>query len=313
MVLQGEVAQYRAQVPCAIRLATVGSASGACVWSQAPSGSIPPTSNMRAGATFHTQGTTLLDCDSHSNCRTSWASMSVSATFLSGLCVLYRRECLLDLLEQRSWAVVARLRAAPGRVPARDGTVWVWGPCGPAGQLLRTCYGVGGCDDNDGGGARVAGWRLAIARGTYVHHLEHGPEPLRAQQGLAGLLPYLRAWESYTTRRSGWWLCTRVGWTAAWDVAMFGASLRAPCLRWTAWPCWPPQPQRRAAGPAGVAQGLPEPEQRLLAEAGVATTWSGCRPRWTCTWTAWPAACSTAWRWPARCGETSRPSATSAA
>ena len=204
----------------------------------------------------------------------------MSATFLSGLCVLYRRECLLDLLELEivgcgGTACAPRLDVSS----AGWDCVECGARCGPAArfQLLRTCYGVGGYDDNDvAARAQVAGWRLAIARGTYVHHLGHqtlGQHYPEAQLGLAGLLPYLRAWESYTTRPQRLVAVYRVGWTAAWDVAMFGASLRrtmqlvdgVALLATTS-----PSAVLQDPELPSVAQGLPEPEQRLLAEAQAA-------------------------------------------
>lgn len=279
VVLQGEVAQYRAEVPLRDpagygRIGMVGPVSNVVAGAQRI---VPPDVNMRAGAAFHTQGATLLDTFAQ-QLQAELGDAAMSATFLSGLCVLYRRECLLDLLELEIVGCGGTACAPRLDVSSAE---WDCVECGadmaPQKQLLRSCYGVGGYDDNDvAARAQVAGWRLAIARGTYVHHLGHqtlGQHYPEAQLGLAGLLPYLRAWEGYTTRPQRLVAVYRVGWSAAWDVAMFGASLRRTlqlvdgvALLATS------SPSAVLHDPElpSVAQGLPEPEQRLLAEAHAA-------------------------------------------
>ena len=276
VVLQGELATYRDQAPMRDpagygRIGMVGPVSNVVAGAQRI---VPPDVKMRAGAAFHTQGSMLLDSFAQ-QMQGELGDSVMASTFLSGLCVLYRRECLLELLEQVATGcgcldVAPRLHATTGE--------WDCVSCGGdlhlQQHLLRACYGVGGYDDNDvSARAQVAGWRLAIARGTYVHHLGHQtlaahyPE---AQLGLANVLPYMRAWEDYTTRPQRLVAVYRVAWDVAWDVAMFGASLRRTmqlvdgvALLATTTPAQVlGDPELRA-----VAQGLPEPEQRLLAEA----------------------------------------------
>lgn len=279
VVLQGEVAHYRKEVPLREpagygRIGMVGPVSNVVAGAQRI---VPPDVKLRAGAAFHTQATTLLDQFAQQLQR-ELGDAVMSATFLSGLCVLYRRECLLDLLEK-----VATGCGCPDPAPRFDVSSAEW-DCVECGgdlhlqqHLLRTCYGVGGYDDNDAAArAQVAGWRLAIARGTYVHHLGHqtlGQHYPEAQLGLAGVLPYLRAWQDYTTREQQLVAVYRVGWSVAWDVAMLGASLRRTlqlvdgvALLATSSPAQAlADPEIRA-----VAKGLPEPEQRLLADAQAA-------------------------------------------
>jgi len=127
----------------------------------------------------------------------------MSASFLSGLCVVYRRACIADMLfiDESGDAC-----------------------------LLNPAFAIGGYDDNDiAVRAQHAGWRLVIAGQTYVHHLGHQtldahfPE---AQRGLGNAAEYLRQWESTTDRDHRVVAIYRMKWDVPWDVSMLSMSLR---------------------------------------------------------------------------------------
>ena len=86
---------------------------------------------------------------------------------------MYRRECLLDLL-------------------LSDNT------------LLDPVYGVGGYDDDDiSVRAEQAGWRQAVARDTYIHHVGHQSLDRHwqeADRGLSNSPIYIKKWRDYTQR-----------------------------------------------------------------------------------------------------------------
>ena len=159
-----------------------------------------PDVKMATGSAFTADADAMLDRFAADYAeQNGWTPMA--ASFLSGLCVLYDRECLLQLLEQHEGQ-----------------------PC-----LIRPQYGVGGYDDNDiAARAQLLGWRMAIATNCYVHHLGHQtldavfPE---AQRGLANLPTYLRTWEGYTNREQKLVALWRVKLHVPNDLAMLRASI----------------------------------------------------------------------------------------
>ena len=160
-----------------------------------------PEVNMSNGAAFVAQGTALMDRFA-SDLEHQMPSAPMTASFLSGLCVLYSSDCLQALLQKHNGKLC----------------------------LLNPVYGTGGYDDNDVAvRAALAGFRMVVARNTYVHHLghqtldQHFPE---AQRGLANAATYLRTWEEYTKKDQRLVAVYRVGWEVPWDVEMLGASLR---------------------------------------------------------------------------------------
>jgi GT2 family glycosyltransferase len=200
--LQGEVAGYGLQAPAHPvagygRIGMVGPVSNVVAGMQQVRA---PDVKLPTGSAFTADADTMLDQFAVSYAeQNGWTPMA--ASFLSGLCVLYDRECLLQLLEQHE-----------GRV------------C-----LVRPQYGVGGYDDNDiAARAQLLGWRMAIATNCYVHHLGHQtldsvfPE---AQRGLANLPTYLRTWEAYTSREQRLVAVWRVRLHVPNDLAMLRASL----------------------------------------------------------------------------------------
>lgn len=119
--------------------------------------------------------------------------------FLSGFCVLYRRECLLDLL-------------------ADDG------------DLFDPVFKIGGYEDNDVCvRAELAGWGRVVARSVYVHH--DGHQTLDriapgAKRGMANRGAYLDKWAG-TFRTTGTKLVAlyRVKLETAQDLAYLRASI----------------------------------------------------------------------------------------
>lgn len=161
-----------------------------------------PEVRMANGAAFITNGHDMLD--RFSNDFTKKANpYPMAASFLSGLCIMYRRECLLDLLEKHD-------------------ETWC---------LLNPTYGTGGYDDNDVSvRAARAGWRQVVATTVYVHHLGHQTLDVHfpeAQRGLANAPTYLRTWEHVTDRDQRLVAVYRVSWEVPWDLLMLGKSLRA--------------------------------------------------------------------------------------
>lgn len=203
IMLQGELAMYGGEDtpwrdPSAFgRIGMVGPCSNEVAGVQKVQ---PPEVRLGNGAAFITQGSDMLErfsADFHKQN----AGRVMQAAFLSGFCVLYRWECLQDLLEEH------------------DGQ-----QC-----LLRPCYGTGGYDDNDVAvRADRLGWRRVVARDVYVHHLGHQtldahfPE---AQRGLANMATYLRAWEADTTREQRLVAVYRVGFEVPWDLHLLRRSL----------------------------------------------------------------------------------------
>jgi len=161
-----------------------------------------PEVRMANGAAFINDGATMLDRFSADFTKKA-NPYPMAAAFLSGLCTLYRRECLLDLLMERDE-----------------------GWC-----LLDPVYGTGGYDDNDAcQRAALAGWRKVVATTVYVHHLGHQTLDVHfpeAQRGLANAPTYLRAWEHATDKDHRLVAVYRVAWEVPWDVLMLGKSLRA--------------------------------------------------------------------------------------
>ena len=162
---------------------------------------IPPTIKMDNGVSFTMNGGALLD-QFALQLRSEQQPPAMSASFLSGLCTLYRRECLEDLLEAN----------------------------GAKTTFLREEYGLGGYDDNDVAvRAQSLGWKLAISRANYVHHIGHAtldkyfPD---ADLGREKVAEYMRQWSHLTDREQRLIAVFRVGWSVAWDIAMFGTSLR---------------------------------------------------------------------------------------
>ena len=100
----------------------------------------------------------------------------VSTAFLSGFCMMIRRDCLLD--------------------------VWLEGDNGP--MFDADQYPIAGYEDNDLC-VRVtqAGWRMGVANSTYIGHLGHQtfdrafPEMMRGMRNRAN---YYRKWRNFTTR-----------------------------------------------------------------------------------------------------------------
>ena len=126
----------------------------------------------------------------------------LASSFLSGFCTTYRRECLLDLLEE-----------------SESGGQW----------LLDPVFGVGGFDDDDVVcRAEIAGWGRAIAVDCYVHHLghqtldEHFPESGR---GCANMVEFLQKWNDYTQRDQTMGAVYRVRVTTMNDLLMLRGSL----------------------------------------------------------------------------------------
>ena len=200
--LQGEVAVYGQAAPCHPvegygRIGMVGPVSNVVAGVQCVR---PPDVRLGNGTAFTADGDAILDRWSSEYAESNgWTPMA--ASFLSGLCVLYLRECLLDLLETH----------------------------GGEDCLLRPAYGVGGYDDNDVAvRAQLAGWRMAIATSCYVHHLghqtldKHFPQ---AQRGMANAATYLREWEAYTSREQRMVAVWRVQWSTPFDLAMFRNSV----------------------------------------------------------------------------------------
>lgn len=203
VLLQGEVADHadKAQPRPASEFGPIGMV-GPVSNEVAGTQQVPvPEVKLSNGAAFIAEGGALLDRFA-ADVYQQTSPAPVSASFLSGLCVLYSADCLQALLQEH------------------DGK-----PC-----LLNPVYGTGGYDDNDVAvRAALAGFRLVVARNTYVHHLghqtldQHFPE---AQRGLANAPTYLRTWEEYTSREQRLVAVYRVGWEVPWDVEMLGASLR---------------------------------------------------------------------------------------
>jgi GT2 family glycosyltransferase len=200
--LQGEVAGYGLKAPAHPvagygRIGMVGPVSNVVAGMQQVRA---PDVKMPTGSAFVADADAMLDQFAGTYAeQNGWTPMA--ASFLSGLCVLYDRECLLQLLEQHE-----------GR------------PC-----LVRPQYGIGGYDDNDiAARVQLLGWRMAIATNCYVHHLGHQtldavfPE---AQRGLANLPTYLRTWENYTNREQRLVAVWRVKLHVPNDLAMLRASL----------------------------------------------------------------------------------------
>ncbi|MGB1142770.1 MAG: hypothetical protein ACPG1A_17855, partial [Halioglobus sp.] len=209
---------------------------------------VPPDVKMGQGSAFRSDGHTLLS-QFGQQLRDYEQGMVMSTTFLSGLCVLYSRECLVELWEDC-------INSNPS-------------------ELVSTNYGVGGYDDNDIA-VRVQhlGFKPVIARGVYVHHIGHqtlAPHFPEANLGLSGLVPYLRTWEDLTGRTDQRLVAVyRMGWDVPWDVAMLGTSLRRTMqlcdgvvlLATT-------DPSRVGNHPQlkGIAQRLPLAERALLLDA----------------------------------------------
>lgn len=203
IVLQGELPSNPQSPPMRSaeqygKIGMVGPLTNECAGHQRV---IPPTVKMDNGASFTTAGHALLDQFSN-QLRSEQQPPLMSCSFLSGLCVVYRRECLIDLLETNEGKTT----------------------------FLRESFGVGGYDDNDiAARAQMLGWKLAIDRSTYVHHIGHAtldkyfPD---ADLGNAGSPQYLREWESETNREHKLVAVFRVGWQVPWDIAMFGTCLR---------------------------------------------------------------------------------------
>ena len=200
--LQGEVAGYGPNSPAHPvanygRIGMVGPVSNVVAGVQCVRA---PDVKLGNGSAFTADADAMLDQFAANYAeQNGWTPMA--ASFLSGLCVLYARDCLVDLLEQH------------------DGQ-----PC-----LVRPQYRVGGYDDNDiAMRAQLLGWRMAIATNCYVHHLGHQtldahyPE---AQRGMANLPTYLRTWEAYTNREQRLVAVWRVRWSTPYDLAMFRQSV----------------------------------------------------------------------------------------
>lgn len=200
--LQGEVAGYGQRAPAHPvggygRIGMVGPVSNVVAGMQQVRA---PDVKMATGSAFTADADAMLDRFAADYAeQNGWTPMA--ASFLSGLCVLYDRECLLQLLEQHEGQ-----------------------PC-----LIRPQYGVGGYDDNDiAARAQLLGWRMAIATNCYVHHLGHQtldavfPD---AQRGLANLPTYLRTWEAYTSRDQKLVALWRVKLHVPNDLAMLRASI----------------------------------------------------------------------------------------
>ena len=120
--------------------------------------------------------------------------------FLSGFCVLYRRECLLDLM-------------AEGH-----------------GKLFDERFRIGGYEDNDVCvRADLAGWGRVVARSVYVHH--DGHQTLDriapgAKRGMANRIEYARKWASTPECRPGNVVAVyRVRLETAQDIAYLRASI----------------------------------------------------------------------------------------
>lgn len=200
--LQGEVAGYGMNAPGRKtaqygRIGMIGPVSNIVAGMQLVRA---PEVKMAAGAAFTADSDSMLDqfAENYAE-QNGWTPMA--ASFLSGMCVLYDRECLLQLLETHE-----------GRL------------C-----LVRPQYGIGGYDDNDiAARVQLLGWRMAIATNCYVHHLGHQtldsvfPE---AQRGLANLTTYLRTWENYTNREQRLVAFWRVKLHVPNDLAMLRASI----------------------------------------------------------------------------------------
>ena len=179
------------------RIGMVGPVSGNVAGQQRVN---PPSARVGPGVMFEANPTAELDAFAR-DYRENNLGVVLGAEFLSGFCVLYRRECLLDLLEST--------------------------PAGPV--LVDPRFGVGGYDDNDlAVRAELAGWRRAIALDTYVHHLGHRTlDPLfpEAARGMANLPVYLDKWAHLTQAAQSVVAVYRVKLDTPWDLTMFRASL----------------------------------------------------------------------------------------
>ena len=243
IVLQGELPNNPSAPPVRSmaaygRLGMVGPLTNECAGQQRI---IPPSVKMDNGSSFTVEGGSMLDRFS-AQLRSEQQPPAMSCSFLSGFCVVYRKECLEDMLE----------------VNGADVT------------FLRESFGVGGYDDNDvAARAQMLGWKLAIDRSTYVHHLGHAtlhnhfPD---ADLGRAGAAQYLREWEEETAKEHRLVAVFRVGWQVPWDLAMFGACLRRTLQFVDGVAIVATSNPAQAVSTKKQAQGLPPQELKLIAD-----------------------------------------------
>lgn len=176
------------------RIGIVGPVSNYCAGTQQID--IPVMKEMPASQAFELSGAYVLDQFQDSlNREHSFRINNVD--FLSGFCMAYSRECLMDLLVEQ------------------DGECW----------LLDPLFGIGGYDDNDiCARAFKAGYKLAMVRDCYVHHKGHQtldtkyPEAVR---GLAQGVNFLKKWQDYTQREQKLIACSRTKLFRLEDLHMF--------------------------------------------------------------------------------------------
>ena len=157
----------------------------------------PPSAKLPPNVVFEYDSRSALNQFARNYCKENEGRV-LSTDFLSGFCMAYKRECLLDLL--------------------LDGD-----------DLMDPVYKVGGFDDNDVCvRAEQKGWRRAIAVDSYVYHMGHrsldriAPEQ---QRGLANAPVYLGKWLPTTKRSQRLVACYRLKMGVAWDVKMLSWSL----------------------------------------------------------------------------------------
>lgn len=159
----------------------------------------PPSVELANGGAFVVEGSQLLDRFAM-DLAAEMEGVAMEASFLSGLCVLYRGACLWDLSSQSE---------VPG--------------------LLDPAYGVGGYDDNDvSARATRLGWRMVVDRSTYVHHIGHQtldtffPE---TQRGMANVVTFMQEWEHETKAHQTLGAVYRVKLDVPWDANIFTQSV----------------------------------------------------------------------------------------
>jgi GT2 family glycosyltransferase len=161
-----------------------------------------PKITLANGSGFTADREELLDQFANKVAEENTGSL-LACNFLSGFLIMYKRECLLELIEEGE------------------------------GNLLDPCYGIGGHDDNDiAARGEMLGWRQAIVLDVYVHHLGHQtldkyyPE---AKKGTANIDDYYKKWNSWTQRDQTMAGLYRVRLFTMNDLFMFRDSIKRAC------------------------------------------------------------------------------------